>query len=85
MSDSSAGVYLGPIELRSVQPSLIDFKRPIEVMACGPDGLVTPDSHSRTSGVIVLQSGCRLPATIVHGSRHLNGKDRSGPPRPSGP
>ena len=48
-------------------------------------GPVTPDSHSRTSGVIVLQSGCRLPATIVHGSRHLNGKDRNGPPRPSGP
>ena len=35
----------------SVQPSPIDSRRPIKVMACGPDGPVTPDSHSRTSGV----------------------------------
>ena len=69
---------------RSVQPSLTGFKRPTEGKACGPDGLVTPDSHSRTSGVIVLQSGCRLPAMIVHGSRHQNGKGRNGPPRLSG-
>ena len=47
--------------------------------------VATPDSHSRTKGVmIVLQSGCRLPATIVHGSRHLNGKDHIGLPRLSG-
>ena len=42
----------------SVQLNPIDFRRPIKVMACGPDALVTPDSHSRTSGVIALQSGC---------------------------
>ena len=47
------------------------FRRPIEVMASGPDGPVTPDSHSRTNGVIALQSGHRLPATTVHGGRHL--------------
>ena len=41
-------------------------------------------SH-RINGVIALQSGCRLPATIVHGRGHLNGKDRSGLSRLSGP
>ena len=53
--------------------------------AAQPYRLVTPDSHSRTSGVIVLQSGSRLPAAIVHGSRHQNGKAQRGPPRLSGP
>ena len=56
---------------RSVQPSLTDFKRPTVEKAYGPSGLVTLDSHSQTSGVIVLQSGCRLPAAIVHGSRDI--------------
>ena len=39
----------------------------------------------RTNGVIVLQSGRRLPAAIVHGDRHQNGKGQVGPPQRNGP
>ena len=81
---SQRGVHGSLLLNHSGQLNPIDFRRPIEVMASGPDGPVTPDSHSRTNGVIVLQSGHRLPATTVHGSRHLNGKDHNGLPRLSG-
>ena len=57
-----------------------DFKRPTEVMANGPDGRVTSDSHSRTTGVN-LQGGSRLPATTAPGRKCLNGKDHNGLPR----
>ena len=89
MSDSSmiTESTWGPCESasksqRAAQPYRL--QKANKVVACGPDGLVTPDSH-RTSGVIVLRSGCRLPATIIHGSRHLSGKDHNGLPRLSGP
>ena len=51
----------------SEQLSPTDSKRPVRVMASGPDGLVTLDSHSLNSGVIALRSGYRQPATTVHG------------------
>ena len=56
------------------------FRRPTVVMPNGPDGRVTSDSHSRTTGVN-LQGGSRLPATTAPGRKCLNGKDRNGPPR----
>ena len=46
----------------------IDFRRPIEVMANGPDGLATSDNHSQINGVVVLPDGNRLPATSALGS-----------------
>ena len=62
----------------------IDFKRPTEVMANGPDGLVTSDSHSRTTGVALL-SGSRLPAMTALGRKYLIGKDCNGLPQLEGP
>ena len=61
----------------------IDFKRPTVVMANGPDGLVTSDSRSRTTGVALL-SGSRLPAMTALGRKYLIGKDRNGPPQLEG-
>ena len=55
-----------------------DFKRPTEVMANGPDGRMTSDSHSQTTGVNLL-GGNRLPATTAPGRKYLNGKDHNGP------
>ena len=57
-----------------------DFRRPIEVIVSGPDGQVTSDSHSRTTGVN-LQGGNRLPATTAPGRKRLNGKDHNGLPQ----
>ena len=58
----------------------IDFKRPTEVKATGPDGQATSDSRSRTTGAALL-SGNRQPATMVDGRRCLIGRDHNGPPR----
>ena len=55
----------------------IDFKRPTEVKANGPDGLAISDNRSRTTGA-ALPSGSRLPATMAHGRRCLIGKDHNG-------
>ena len=50
----------------------IDFRRPIEVIVSGPDGQVTSDSHSRTTGVN-LQGGNRLPGpTTAPGRKCLS-------------
>ena len=68
-----------PIEING-QLNPIDFKRPTEVMANGPDGLVTSDSHSRTTGVALL-SGSRQPAMTALGRKYLTGKDRNGLPQ----
>ena len=64
------------IETRG-QLNPIDFKGPTEVMANGPDGRVTSDSHSRTTGVNLL-GGNRLPATTAW---KMNGKDHNGLPQ----
>ena len=71
------------IEIRE-QLNSIDSKRPTEVMANGPDGLVTSDSHSRTTGVNLL-CGSHLPAMTARGSKCLNGKDHNGLPQLEGP
>ena len=71
------------IETRG-QLNPIDSKRPTEVMANGPDGRVTSDSHSRTTGVNLL-CGSRLPAMTALGRKCLNGKDRNGLPQLEGP
>ena len=55
------------IETRG-QLNPIDFKRPTEVMANGPDGRVTSDSHSRTAGVNLLH-GSHLPAMTALGKK----------------
>ena len=52
--------------------------------ANGPDGRVTSDSHSRTTGVNLL-CGSHLPAMTARGRECLNGKDHNGPPRLEGP
>ena len=62
----------------------IDFKRPTEGKANGPDGLATSDNRSRTTGVVLL-SGSRLPATTAHGRKCLIGKDHNGLPQLEGP
>ena len=66
MSDSSVVTEStwGPCESATKSQRAAQPYRLQEVTACGPDGPVTLDSHSRTNGVIVLRSGCRLPATI---------------------
>ena len=61
----------------------IDSKRPTEVMANGPDGQVTSDSHSRTTGVNLL-CGSRLPAMTARGRKSLHGKDHNGLPQLEG-
>ena len=50
------------------------------MIANGPDGRVTSDSHSQTTGVN-LPGGSRLPATTARGRKCLNGKDHNGLPR----
>ena len=71
------------IEIRE-QLNPIDFKRPTEVMANGPDGQVTSGSHSRTTGVNLL-CGSRLPAMTARGRVLRNGRDHNGLPRLEGP
>ena len=68
----------------SGQLNPIDFKRPIRVMANGPDGQATSDIRCRTNGVLP-PSGTRLPATMAHGRRYQIGKDHNGLPRLEGP
>ena len=74
-----------PAEVRG-QLSHIDFRRPIQVMANGPDGLAISDSRSLTSEVVVPPDGIPLPAASAPGTKyHQNGKDSSGLHRLEGP
>ena len=78
---SQHGARLSLSANHSEQLSPTDSKRLKRAMASGLDGLATFDSHSLTSGVIALRSGCRQPAMTVHGRERLNGKpgkDHSG-------
>ena len=64
-------------DTRPAQP--YRFRRPIKVMANGPNGLAMSDSRSLTSGVVVLPDGIRLPAASAPGNRyHQSGMDQSG-------
>ena len=81
---SRLGAHMSQPTGTSGQLNPIDFKRPTKVKANGPDGLVTTDNHSRTTGVALL-SGNRLPATMAHGRKYLTGKDHSGLPQLEGP
>ena len=57
----------------------IDFRRPIKVMANGPDGLAISDSRSLINGAVVPPEGNPLPAASAPGIQfHQNGKDQSG-------
>ena len=61
------------------QLSHIDFRRPIKVMANGPNWLAMSDSRSLTNGTVVPPDGIRLPAASTPGSKnHQNGMDQSG-------
>ena len=64
----------------------IDFRRPIKVMANGPDGIAISDRRSRINGVVVLPDGIHLPAASAPGIKsHQNGRDQSGLHRLEGP
>ena len=73
-----------PAEI-SGQLNHIDFRRPIRIMANGPDGPAISDSRSRISGVVILPDGIRLPATNAHGKECQIGKDQSGLHQLEGP
>ena len=81
---SRLGVHMSLPTGTNGQLNPVDFKRPTEVKASGPDGLAISDNRSRTTGA-ALPSVSRLPATMAHGRRCLIAKDHSGPPRLEGP
>ena len=57
---SRHGAHMSQPARTSGQLNPIDFRRPIGVMANGPDGLARSDNRSQTSGV-ALPDGIRLP------------------------
>ena len=85
-TSAEAHIASEQVSMESNWVNHIDFRRPIKVMANGPDRLAISDSRSLINGVVVLPDGIRLPAASAHGVKHhQNGKDQSGLRRLEGP